>query len=295
MTRFSAMRNNNLYFCDTTIIYYRVLGQSPLIRELAKLSGERPLYISAFTRGEFIRGYIAGLICLYCAIQEENDVDRGLEAFTDEMRNRPRRLADALRSTTQWLNLHEESSSVPAQLRRLGDFIQRCLRRLDEEFPNRYRDPLMCDIGVLSFPPEPYHGDQILDFYQTLLTLDDSPECRQCEFRESQQIELTDNGIDLFSKAQQELHSNYTGYVKQAEWIEKAVRSRKTRPTCWYCERLGDTIIALSSPPGAVILTGDRHSFPAFGDILGKDVYVMESPGEIQRRRTDTRKKRRRK
>ena len=53
--------------------------------------------------------------------------------------------------------------------------------------------------------------------------------------------------------------------------------TKKTAPTCWYCERLGDSVIALSVPADHVLLTGDSQSFPAFAEILGIDVQTVGS------------------
>jgi hypothetical protein len=81
----------------------------------------------------------------------------------------------------------------------------------------------------------------------------------------------------LYSEAQRRTHAEYEGYVSQAKMMDKAVRSRKTTPSCWYCDRLGDTIIALSAPRGLTILTGDGQSFPALASILGKPLILIPS------------------
>jgi hypothetical protein len=61
-----------------------------------------------------------------------------------------------------------------------------------------------------------------------------------------------------------------------------ALRSRITTPSCWYCDRLGDVLIALSAPDGMVILTGDKQSFPALGEIFGKEIILLPSLQELR-------------
>ena len=64
--------------------------------------------------------------------------------------------------------------------------------------------------------------------------------------------------------------------------MDQAVRSPKNQPTCWYCDRLGDTIIALSAPDDAIILTGDKQSFPALAAILKKPLVLVPSLKELR-------------
>jgi hypothetical protein len=64
--------------------------------------------------------------------------------------------------------------------------------------------------------------------------------------------------------------------------MDQAVRSKLTDPSCWHCDRLGDTIIALSAPANSTILTGDKQSFPALAKILSKPIELIPSLQELR-------------
>jgi hypothetical protein len=84
-------------------------------------------------------------------------------------------------------------------------------------------------------------------------------------------------GADLYGESQQQKYAPYKGYQTQAKYLQMADATKKTRPTCWYCERLGDSVIALSVPPEHILLTGDLQSFPAFAEVLGFHVQSVGS------------------
>src|SRR5262245_42750535 len=84
-------------------------------------------------------------------------------------------------------------------------------------------------------------------------------------------------GADLCSEAQQQKYAQHKGYQTQAKYLQMAATTKKTEPTCWYCERLGDSVIALSVPTDHILLTGDSQSFSAFAEILGIQVQTVSS------------------
>jgi hypothetical protein len=211
-------------------------------------------------------------------------VHDGITLFNGEMANRPRKLANALHSTVHWLCGHDDSEDVERTLRRLGEYIRRLLFNLDEEFPTRSLDPLRCEVGILAFPRVTYDTDHIYDFYEEYESVRDAPTCRQCEFRDRQRARLDAKGVDLHSEQQRSRYSRYRGYLKQAEWLDKALKTGLKEPSCWYCDRLGDTIIALSAPDGTTILTGDWKSFPALADILEKPIDLIPPVEELRRK-----------
>ena len=276
-------RKRPAFFCDTTIVYFKLHGHSLHKGAVREVSRTRRLVISNFVRGEYIRGYVVGLIQLFSAIEEEHSVRDGITMFNAEMGNRPRKLANALQSTGNWLSGHEDWENVEKTLRRLGELIRSLLFNLDDEFPTRSRDPLACEMGILAFPRSTYDDGHIYDFYSEFQGILQRPPCRQCEFRDQQHEELNSKGVDLHSGQQRSEYSQYKGYVKQAEWVDKALRTRLPRPSCWYCERLGDTIIALSAPNGMTILTGDKKSFPALADILDKPIKLIPPVKDLRR------------
>ena len=272
------------FFCDTTILYFKLHGHSLHQQAVRQFAATGRLVLSNFVRGEYIRGYVVGLIELFFAIKEEASVRDGFAVFDADMGNRPRKLAKAHRSTVDWLCGHEDWEDVDKTLRRLGELIRSLLFNLDDEFPTRSRDPLACELGTLAFPRSTYDDNHVYNFYDQFEAILDEPTCRQCEFRNEQHEELSSKRLDLHSAQQRREYSEYKGYVKQAEWIEKALRTRLNRPSCWYCERLADTIIALSAPKEMQILTGDGESFPALGKILGKFVKVIPSVKGMRRK-----------
>jgi len=276
-------RKRPAFFCDTTIVYFKLHGHSLHQQAVREVAATGRLVLSNFVRGEYIRGYVVGLIELFFAIKEEGSVRDGITIFNGEMGNRPRKLANAFQSTVRWLGGHDDSEHVETTLRRLGELIRRLLFNLDDEFPTRSRDPLACEIGVLAFPRSTYEDGHIYDFYEQFQAVLERPECAQCEFRDQQHRELGSKGVDLYGQQQRTKYSQYKDYVKQAEWVEKALRSDLQRPSCWYCERLGDTIIALSTPDGMTILTGDKKSFPALADILDKPIKPIPPVNDLRR------------
>ena len=193
------------------------------------------------------------------------------------------RLAKAFTSTGEWLcGFHDWDDPVKT-CRRLGEYMRKLIFDFDHEFGTRIVDPMRCEFGVLSFPQETYTEDQILDFYDQCQRILKGPQCAQCEFRHKKNQELEAAGIDLYSVRQRERFATYPGYVKQAEWIQKAMESSKAKPTCWYCDRLGDSVIALSAPTNSTILAADKKSFPAFGKILRVDVEMLPSLKELRK------------
>ncbi len=281
----SQMNKTNTFFADTTVVYYRLHSHTLLQEAVKQAVANGDVVLNNFVRGEYIRGYVAGLIELFTVIQAEKSVSDGFHVFNAESSKRPRKLANALQSTTVRFKGFEGSEDIKKTLRRLGEYIRTTLMKFDAAFPTRVRDPLGCDIGVMSFPQETYSEDQILDFYKELETTRDDPACDQCSFRKNQIDNLTAANIDLYSPAQQKMHASHKGYVSQAESIDKAVRSPKSEPTCWYCDRLGDTIIALSAPKDTIILTGDGQSFPVLAEILRKSLHLLPSLQTLREQR----------
>jgi hypothetical protein len=275
------------YFIDTTVVYYRLHSHSLLREAVRQAVGDRTMKLSVFVRGEYIRGYVIGLIELYFAIKAEASVEDGIQLFNAEMgksRNL-RKVANAFLATCGWLCGFEDWRDVPKALRRLGEFIRNTLSSFDATFFTRIYDPLECEIGVLSFPRETYRENHLLDFYNEYERIRDHPNCNQCRFREEQVRELKAAGIDLFSDQQRQQHKESTGYVGQAGYAAMAVKSTRKGPSCWYCDRLSDTIIALSAPPDTTILTGDRGSFPVLASLLKKPLRLIPSLDELRSKR----------
>ena len=113
-------RNTSDYYCDTTIVYYRLHGHPLQAQAVAERKKHGRLFVSNFVRGEYIRGYIQSLLELYFAIRAEDDVENGIREFASESAIRPRRLVNAFTSVTHWLSTcFEDSANVESTLRRL--------------------------------------------------------------------------------------------------------------------------------------------------------------------------------
>lgn len=277
------IRANSPFFCDTTIIYYRLHSHRLCRKAVLDARGSRLLKLSLFVRGEYIKGFIHGLIVLYTTIQAENHVDDGIQSFLNDNHHRPRRVQNVLTGATTWLRGFDEAEDVQTTLERLGDFICFCLNRLDEEFPQKLQDPLECEHGKLDVQPRTFDEDQLLDIYERVKSIRKKPDCEQCSFRANQLAKIAELKIDFYSDAQVARYSEQKGYVRQAKHAAKAERSKLSGPSCQYCDYLGDTIIALQAPEDMPILTGDFQSFPALVDILGKNAVFIPTLDDLKR------------
>jgi hypothetical protein len=277
------------HYADTTVVYYKLHGHSLQKQAVKDAVGQGTLAVSNFVRGEYIRGYVTGLIELYFAVKAEQSVQDGIHVFNGEMGTRhPRKVQNALQTAANWIGGLQDSQDVKKTLRRLGEHVRGTLAWFDMTFPRRARDPLECEIGVMAFPSETYEEKHLLDFYEEYEAIRKAPNCNQCDFRRDEKARLNAAGIDLYSTDQQRTYAGHRGYLKQAAVVDQAVRSRKTTPSCWYCDRLGDTIIALCAPEGLSIVTGDGQSFPALAGVLGKPLVLIPSLDELRARRDRT-------
>ena len=67
----------------------------------------------------------------------------------------------------------------------------------------------------------------------------------------------------------------------------QAANTKTRSPSCGWCERLGDTIIALQVELGVTVVTADRIFLP-LGQLLGRTVVLLPSPAELKRREQDS-------
>src|SRR5262249_5386480 len=147
-------------------VYYRLHSHSLLREAVRQATGDGTMKLSVFVRGEYIRGYVIGLIELYFAIKAERSVEDGIQLFNAEMgksRNL-RKVANAFQAACGFLCGLDDWLAVPKTLRRFGEYIRNALALFDATFFTRVYDPLECEIGVLSFPRETYREDHLLDF-----------------------------------------------------------------------------------------------------------------------------------
>jgi hypothetical protein len=272
------------YCVDTTVVYYLLHGPRRQQEAVRACRGQGDLVVTGFVRGEYLRGFIAGLIDLYFTIRAEADVKNGIHLFCATQRH-PRRIQNAFISIGGFLTGHEDWEDVERTLYRLGEYILHCVQSFDREFSHRLHDPVRCEFGFLDFPEETFRENMLLDFRQELERIRGGPTCDQCLFRANQRQRLQETGTDLCSDAHQQKYARHHGYQTHAKYLQMADRTKKTAPTCWYCERLGDSVIALSVPAEHVLLTGDSQSFPVFAEILRIQLHIVGS--EIALREDD--------
>lgn len=268
--------NTTGYLADTTIVYYR-LHNSAVFAKVKEAIGTGLITITNFVRGEYIRGYVIALTEMYATIKEENHVWNGIMLFLAEEKLHPRKLFNAVSSFQAWILGHEDYEDVKKTLRRLGDHIRNLVFEFDDIFVTRMKDSLACDFGVLDFRKRAYSEDEILDFYQDYRQALERPSCRQCEFRAEKQSELNAEGIELIGAESQAQFSGsqHEGFVSQVKYLQKAVKSKLPSASCWYCQRLGDSIIALAAPHDKAILTSDAKSFVALAAVLRKPLKLV--------------------
>ncbi len=123
----------------------------------------------------------------------------------------------------------------------------------------------------------------LLRFYDRFKTIQKRvPDCFLCGFKAKQQRSLLAQRIDIGSEEKQQKYRKYLGYVQQAKRVGEVAVTKTTLPKCRWCERLGDTIIALQSPKKAALVTADRAFLP-LGEILNREVRLLPSLAELKR------------
>jgi hypothetical protein len=184
----------------------------------------------------------------------------------------------------RWLIGQDGSRSRDTTLRRLGEFILGTIRDFDQTFPPPPDDPLSCQLGRLTVPAEGYDDDLLLDFYERFKAVQEGvPECKLCHFRRDQRQRLRRRKIELAGDQARRRYSGNAGFIRQAEVLQEADATKDRTPSCRWCARLGDSLIALQAERGVQIVTADR-SFIALGDLLGTPVVLLPSLAELKSR-----------
>jgi predicted nucleic acid-binding protein len=238
--------------------------------------------VPVFVRMEYLRGVVVNLIEMWCLIRESVTVEDAFIDWSQKMRQE-RKLKVILMTVPRWLASQDDSRSRGVTLRRLGVLVLGLIRDFDQTFPPPHDDPLSCQLGGLSVPAESYDDDHILDFYQRFKAVQEGvPQCRLCGFRRDQRQRLRRRKIDLVGDEARRRHAGNPGFLRQADVLGEADSTKETTPGCRWCERLGDSLIALQAGRGARIVTADR-TFSALGDLLGVPVILLPSLAELKR------------
>jgi hypothetical protein len=279
----ASKRNPTRWLLDTSTVVHLLHGhtlQQAAVREV--LIGAET-HVPVFVRMEYLRGVILNLIEMWGLIRESVTLADAFIDWSQKMRQE-RKLKVILMTVPRWLASQEGADSKDLTLRRLGDLILGMIRDFDETFPAPPDDPLACILGRLSVPDQGYEDDLLLDFHQRFKRVQEGvPACRLCEFRQAQRQRLRRREIDLISLEVRQRFASNAGFVRQSAEAEAAENTQARSPACTWCERLGDTIIALQAGRGVSIVTADR-TFDPLGELLSQTVVLLPSLAELKRR-----------
>jgi len=275
-----AKKRKRRIFLETSGVFYQLHGHSLMRQAVAVATRDGRIEVSTFIRMEYLRGVVLNLIELYFLMKGSDSVADALSDWSQKVWQE-RKLKVVLMTIPHWLCDQQDPHAKHKSLRRLGDLILRLVDEFDERFRRRTKDHLQCRLGRLRFPPRSFDEDLLLTFYDRFKSIRDNPRCGLCRFRDRRKRSLAARRIDLWSPERRNEFQQYPGYVKQAERLEKAAETSQTIPKCSWCERLGDSIIALQAPPKAILVTADR-AFVAFGQILGQKVRLLPSLAQLK-------------
>ena len=268
---------------DTSAVVHQLHGHTLQQTAVREAVAGAELLVPVFIRMEYLRGVILNLIEMWCLIRESVSVQDAFIDWSQKVRQE-RKLKVILMTSPNWLGEHEDWRSKDLTLRRLGDLILRMIRDFDEAYLDPPDDPLACVLGRLDIPRRGYDDDLLLDFYQRFTAVQEGvPDCRLCEFRKAQHQRLRRRQIDLISPDVRSIFASNPGFVRQSEQAEEAANTKARAPSCGWCERLGDTMIALQVERGASVVTADR-AFVPLGELLGRPVVLLPSLAELKRR-----------
>jgi predicted nucleic acid-binding protein len=267
---------------DTSAVVYLLHGHT-LQKAAREAVASGQVLVPVFVRMEYLRAVVMNLIEMWCLIRESVTVEDAFLDWSQKIRQE-RKLKAVLMTVPRWLGDQEDSRSKDLTLRRLGDLALGMIRDFDQTFPSPPDDPLACQLGRLTVPAEGYDDDHILDFYERFKAVQEGvPDCNLCGFRRDQRQRLRRRKIDLAGDEARRRHAGNPGFLRQADVLREADATKERTPACRWCERLGDSLIALQAGRGVRIVTADR-TFTALGDLLGMPVVLLPSLAELKRR-----------
>jgi predicted nucleic acid-binding protein len=276
-------RSPDRLLLDTSAVVHLLHGhtlQKAAVRE-AVAGGQ--VVVPVFVRMEYLRVVVVNLIEMWCLIRESVTVEDAFIDWSQKMRQE-RKLKVILMTVPRWLSSQEDARSRNVTLRRLGELVLGWIRDLDQTFPLPPDDPLSCQLGRLTVPAEGYDDDHILDFYERFKAIQEGvPDCNLCGFRREQRQRLRRRKIDLSGDEARSCHAGNPGFLRQADVLQEADATAERTPSCHWCGRLGDSLIALLAERGVRIITTDR-TFTALGDLLGVPVVLLPALAELKRR-----------
>jgi len=283
-------KRNARVFLETSGVVYTLHGERRMKAAVRDATENCRVDVSYFIRMEYLRGFISNLIELYFLIKDEESVSDALIVWTQTKVHQERKFVVVLMTISEWITTQDDWADYRKTLRRLGEFIIRMVCTFDETFSNRASDPMNCGLGRVDVPRRTFDEAILLDFYKQFTEIRErTASCDLCKFKEDQRRSLSNREIDLHSKEQRHRFKSNKGYCKQAERLERAADVAEMIPSCRWCERLGDSIIALHVPSEALLVTADR-AFEVFKQILGFEVCLLPSLAQLRKQGKDGRR-----
>jgi predicted nucleic acid-binding protein len=267
---------------DTSAVIYQRHGHTLQRAAVAEAVGGDRVEVPVFVRMEYLRGIIVNLIDMHSLIKESVTVEDALIDWSQQVRQE-RKLKVVLLTVSRWLVAQDDWSSKDRSLQRLGDLIVRLIWSFDEAYPRPPTDPLACVLGRVTVAPQDHEDGLLLDFYERFRAIRHGvPACRLCIFRQAQRRRLRRRGVDLIGAETRQRYANHPGFLRQEGVLAEADATPDRTPGCRWCERLGDSLIALQAERGAQIVTADR-TFAVLGELLGQPVVLLPSLVELKR------------
>jgi hypothetical protein len=265
---------------DTAVVRYLVPGlyDSRFRQVVDGYLGERPRAITFFVRMEFLRGAVVPLAKYYFVIKRFPTLQLGLDYLSQEFATGKNKLL--VQTARHWL-AGQQGSSKAAALRRFGSKIVGLARAFDS-LPGLERDAdgVNCQLGRIDVPPAPFREETLLAFCVRWDAFRKDPKCSLCDFRSRQTQTLPKRGAELCGREAQAKYNRNKQFLKQAKNLNQARATTTRKPSCWWCDILGDSIIALDAHPQRTIVSSDL-SFEPLCQLLGKKHQCIPSARKI--------------
>jgi predicted nucleic acid-binding protein len=271
------------YLLDTSAVIYRLHGHTLQRAAVEQATSGGKVEVPIFVRMEYLRGIIYNLIDMHSLIKESVTVEDALIDWS-QLVSQERKVKVVLLTVSRWLATQDDWARKDKSLERLGNFILHLIWSFDEAFSPPLADPLTCVLGRVTIDRQDYEDERLLDFYERFRAIRQGvPDCQLCLFRQAQRRRLRRREIDLIGAEARQRHARNPGFLRQAALLQEADATAEKKPNCRWCERLGDSLIALQAGRGLRIVTADR-TFSALGEILGVAIILLPSLAELKRR-----------
>jgi predicted nucleic acid-binding protein len=278
-----ARKADRRYLLDTSAVIYRLHGHTLQQAAVTEATYGGTVEVPIFVRMEYLRGVVYNLIDMHSLIKESVTVEDALIDWSQQV-CQERKLKVVLLTVSRWLTTQDDWPNKDRSLDRLGNFILRLIWSFDDAFPPPPADPLACVLGRVTIERQDYEDELLLDFYERFRAIRQGvPACQLCTFRQAQSRRLRRREIDLAGPEARRQHAGNHGFLRQADILQEADATGERTPACRWCDRLGDSLIALQAGRGVRIVTADR-TFTALGDLLGVPVVLLPSLAELKRR-----------